>query len=97
VAFALIARWVAQEGEEEAVLAALTALAEPSRAEPGCLQWQAHRDLDDPRAFVLYERYADRAAYEAHLASPHFERHARGNALDRLEARERHMLDPLDL
>ena len=57
MAFALIARWVARDGEQEAVLAALGALAEPSRAEPGCLQWEAHRDLDDHRAFVLYERY----------------------------------------
>ena len=97
MAFALIARWTARAGEEEHVLAALRALAGPSRAETGCLLWEANRDPDDPRAFVLYERYADRAAYEAHLASEHFARLARGDALERLERRERQFLEPLGL
>ncbi len=97
MAFALISRWTARAGEEERVLATLRALAPPSRAEPGCLLWEANRDPEDPRAFVLYERYADRAAYEAHLASEHFERLARGDALERLERREREFLEPLGL
>jgi quinol monooxygenase YgiN len=97
VAFALIARWRAKPGEEEHVLEALRRLAGPSRAEPGCLMWEGNRDPEDPRSFVLYEQYVDRAAYEAHLASEHFTRLAKADALGRLEDRRRELLETLDL
>ena len=74
MAYVLAAKWVAKEGEEENVLAALEQLAGPSRAEPGCLMWQPHRDPEDPRVFFFYEQYADAAAFEAHGASEHFQR-----------------------
>ena len=66
MAYVLAAKWVAKEGEEDNVLAALEQLAGPSRAEPGCLMWQPHRDPEDPRVFFFYEQYADAAAFEAH-------------------------------
>ena len=74
MAYVLAAKWVAKEGEEDNVLAALEQLAGPSRAEPGCLMWQPHRDPEDPRVFFIYEQYADPAAFEAHGASEHFQR-----------------------
>ena len=55
MAYVLAARWVAKEGEEENVQAALEKLAGPSRAEPGCLMWQPHRDPENPRVFFFYE------------------------------------------
>ena len=94
--FVLTARWTAQEGEEERVLEALRRLANPSRAEPGCLMWQPHRDPEDPRVFFIYEQYADQAAYEAHGASEHFERWAKGEAIPRLADRERSFFETLD-
>jgi quinol monooxygenase YgiN len=48
-----------------------------------------HRDPEDPCAFLLYERYSDEAAYAAHGASEHFQRHAVGDAFDHLAGRER--------
>ena len=42
-------------------------------AEEGCVQFDVCTDPDDPTAFFLYELYTDRAAFDAHLASPHFE------------------------
>ncbi len=89
MAYVVIARWTAREGEEEAVAAAIDALIEPSRAEPGILMYQPHRDPADPRVFVLYEQYVDEAAYAAHGASEHFQRHAVQDAIPRLDARER--------
>jgi quinol monooxygenase YgiN len=89
MAYVVVARWVAKPGEEEAVAAAIDALIEPSRAEPGNLLYQAHRDPSDPRVFLLYEQYADEAAYRAHGESEHFTRLAHGDAIPRLEARER--------
>jgi quinol monooxygenase YgiN len=44
-----------------------------TRAEAGCRDFVALRGVEDPDSFVLYERYASREAFEAHLASPHYE------------------------
>lgn len=88
MAFAVLARWTAKDGEEENVLAAIRQLAAPSRAEPGCLLWLPNRDPEDPRSFVVYEQYADRSAFEAHRESDHFQRWGAGDAIPRLESRE---------
>jgi len=40
--------------------------------EPGCRQFDVCTDPARPDAVFLYERYCDRAAFEAHLASSHF-------------------------
>ncbi len=89
MAFVVLARWVAKPGEEEAVAAAIDALIEPSRAEPGNLIYQAHRDPADPRVFLLYEQYADKDGYTTHGDSEHFKRHGLGDAVPRLAMRER--------
>jgi quinol monooxygenase YgiN len=40
--------------------------------EPGCRCFDVHQDKSDPTLFLLIERYADQAAFEAHRSSPHF-------------------------
>ncbi|HVW47127.1 MAG TPA: putative quinol monooxygenase [Solirubrobacterales bacterium] len=92
MAYVVIAYWTAAEGEEEAVAAALANLTGPSRAEPGNLDYVVHRDPADPRRFVIYERYADEAAYTAHAESEHFRRHATRDGIPRLRSRERDFL-----
>jgi LDH2 family malate/lactate/ureidoglycolate dehydrogenase/quinol monooxygenase YgiN len=43
------------------------------RDEPGCLRFDVHRSSEDAHRFLLYEIYADEAAfYEAHRAAPHY-------------------------
>jgi len=43
------------------------------RDEPGCLRFDVHRRLDDPRRFVLHEVYADADAFHvAHRSAPHY-------------------------
>ncbi len=85
----VFAKWVARDGEESAVAAAIARLVGPSRAEPGCLEYQPYRDADDPGVFMIYERYVDRAAYDAHTSSEHFRRYAVEDGIPRLAARER--------
>ena len=85
----LAVTWVASEGERDAVADLLRRLMPLSRAEPGCLQYDAHRDPDDPDRFFLFERYADQAAFDAHAASPHFQELVLGEALPRLASRQR--------
>lgn len=41
------------------------------RSEPGCRQFDVVEPRDDPDRIVLYEIYDDRAAFEAHLKTPH--------------------------
>src|ERR1700716_2094265 len=93
MAFVVIAKWTVEDGHEQDVEDAILALIEPSRAEPGNLFYQANRDPEDPRGFCFYELYADRAAYEAHGASEHFQRLAHGRAIPLLESRERRFYD----
>ncbi len=94
--YVVLARWVAKPGNQEAVAAAIERLIEPSRREPGCLQYLPNRSLADDRVFVLYEEYVDEAAYEAHVESEHFARYGRGEGIPLLEAREREFYARLD-
>jgi len=88
----VIARWVAREDEVAAVEAALAQLVPAARAEPGVLAFDVHRDPQDPRVFVLLERFRDQAAHDAHVAAEHTRRHAIEDALPRLARREREVL-----
>lgn len=40
--------------------------------EPGCLQFDVCVDPERPGSIFLYEVYRDRAAFDAHTASPHY-------------------------
>lgn len=42
--------------------------------EPGCFRFDLLKDNADPNTFYLYEAYADEAAYQFHLTTPHFHR-----------------------
>lgn len=97
MAFVLIAKWTAKEGEEENVRAALQRLHGPSNAEEGCLMWVPHVDRENPRVFLVYEQYVDAAALEAHSTSEHFRQHALEDAIPRLESRERTFYETLDV
>lgn len=45
--------------------------------EPGCLQFDVLRNPEDPRHFVLYEVYTDKATfYDVHRTTPHFAQYA---------------------
>lgn len=56
----------------------LTLMRENARAshslEVGCRQFDVCIDPERPNTVFLYELYDDRAAFEAHLASSHFQR-----------------------
>ena len=96
MAYCLAVKWTIKDGELEPVLAALGPLTEASRAEPGCLMYQAHRSPDDPNVIFLYEQYADEAAYQAHADSEHFKTHAVGECFPRRESSERAVYETLE-
>jgi quinol monooxygenase YgiN len=72
VSVVIVATWEAREGSAEDVERAIVPLGLASRAEPGCLEWRAHRSIEHPNRFVLFERYRDMDAVDAHRASEHF-------------------------
>jgi quinol monooxygenase YgiN len=95
MAYVVIATWIAREGEEEAVARAIGSLTEPSRSEPGNLAYEPLRSPEDPRHFVIYEKYADAEASRAHSESEHFRLHGLEDGIPRLERRERLILEDL--
>lgn len=68
--FSITAVLQAKPGEEAKLLAALLDIAVHIRAsEPGTLGLHVSRDLDDSMVFTTYERFANRAAMDAHNGS----------------------------
>ena len=61
---------VKAEKRETAVRAAL-AMAEATRAEPGCLTYRFSADLADPMTFSIFEEWADEEALARHFATEH--------------------------
>jgi quinol monooxygenase YgiN len=80
-------------GREEEVAAVMAELVAASRAEPGCLLYNAHRHLEDPRRFMFYERYEDEAAFTAHTESEHYQRLVVPVIAPSVESRERGVYD----
>ncbi len=89
MAYVVAATYTVKPGEEERVRGILEAMAPLSRGEPGCLFYQAHRSPENPGVFFLYEQYENEDAYRAHQDTPHFKEHILGEAIPRLERRER--------
>jgi quinol monooxygenase YgiN len=96
MAYVVTAIWKAKEGDEQIIADVIETMTPLSRQEPGCLFYQAQRSLDDPRTFFLYEQYVNAAAYDDHMATPHFELHVRGKAIPHLEARERAFYETME-
>ena len=85
--FHLVAVWRAKAGEEARIAALLGEFVPRARQEPGCIQFIAHRDLEDPRRFVLVEEYRDHAAFLDHRESAEFKDYVLGRAVPLLEER----------
>jgi len=50
---------------------ALVKMVRISREEDGCIDYTFARDLADPDTLVLFERWRDQEALQAHMASDH--------------------------
>lgn len=69
----VIVDFEAQPEFQQLFRAALIANARASLCnEEGCRQFDVAVSPDQPHVFFLYEVYADRAAFDAHLESPHY-------------------------
>jgi quinol monooxygenase YgiN len=84
----VIARYRASAGRGDQVAALLAPHIAATRAEPGCRCFLVNRSADDGDRFVLYEQYADEAAFAAHRESPHFQQYVLGGVVPLLAERE---------
>lgn len=67
----LYAEFTALRGQEQAVADLIEGLARDVHAEPGNEEFTVYRERDEPRRFVVFERYADEDAFQAHLSAPY--------------------------
>ena len=49
----------------------LAAQVVPTRAEPGCMNYDFHVDAKDPCTFMFYENWRSKADLDLHLKMPH--------------------------
>ena len=87
--YVVAAQYYAKEGKDNEIAEILKKMIPISRAEPGCATYIINRSVDDPRKFLLYEQYHDKAGYEAHMATEAFRQHILGKVVPMLESRER--------
>jgi quinol monooxygenase YgiN len=87
----ITAEYYTKEGQDDAVAAVLRKMVAFSNSdqEPGCLLYIVNRGVDDPRRFLLYEQYADEAAFTAHTETAMFKENILGAVVPMLESRVR--------
>ncbi|SEG68552.1 putative quinol monooxygenase [Bosea lathyri] len=73
--FTILVRFRVFDGQMAIFLPLMIENAEASRRdEPGCERFDVLRPDDQPDCILLYEIYRDRAAFDEHCASAHFQR-----------------------
>lgn len=72
--------------EVDAVRRAHLVMVEPTRAEPGCLDYDLYQSSEDPSVMFFYENWSDSDALAAHMNTPNFYRYIRGEVDGRLVA-----------
>ncbi|BCP53983.1 antibiotic biosynthesis monooxygenase [Kaistia sp. 32K] len=67
----LYAEFTAVAGKEDVVKGLLAKFTEDVRSEPGNIDFTCYTHREKPSRFFVCEIYRDRAAFEAHIATPH--------------------------
>src|SRR5215469_4376196 len=69
--FTLLVRIQVKEGAGDQFESAFAKARTATRKEKGNLAYDLNRDTQDPSRYLVYERWKDLAALEAHLKTPH--------------------------
>jgi quinol monooxygenase YgiN len=69
----VVARVIALPDKVEQLKAVLIELIEPTRAEPGCIQYELLQNITNPTDFTFVEEWSSVTALENHLQSPHLQ------------------------
>jgi quinol monooxygenase YgiN len=65
--YVVVAQYYAKAGNDNEIAQMLRKMISISLAEPGSAMYIVNRSIDDPRQFLIYEQYHDKAGYEAHM------------------------------
>lgn len=68
----LIAIIRAKAGQSDELGRRLSTLVAPTRAEPGCVNYDLHRSNDDPSVWIIYENWRTPADLDYHFRTEHF-------------------------
>ena len=63
----------AQAGKEKEMEDALRGMIPKVQSEEGTIAYILHRALSEPGKFLFYEKYKDKAAFDFHSSTPHFQ------------------------
>lgn len=69
----IIAYITAKAGMQQQVREVLLDLVAQTRKEKGCVNYDLHQSLDNPREFVMYENWETAADLDAHARSEHLQ------------------------
>jgi (4S)-4-hydroxy-5-phosphonooxypentane-2,3-dione isomerase len=94
--FVIAAQWYAKAGKEQEVATLARQMIPFSRSEPGCRFFAVNQSADDPRKFLLYEQFQDRAAFDAHTATQAFKDIVVAQIVPLLETRVRDVYELVD-
>ena len=67
----IVANIHAAPGNEDLVYTELMKLMDPTRKEQGCLQYDLHRDNEDPAHFLFFENWENRELWQQHMNAAH--------------------------
>jgi quinol monooxygenase YgiN len=67
----IIGTVVAKPEKREELMRILAAQVAPTRAEPGCINYDFHCDQSDPNTFIFYENFVSKEALGEHLTKAH--------------------------
>lgn len=67
----IVANIYANPDKIELVKAELEKLVPITRAEAGCIQYDLHRDNENPAHFTFYENWETRELWQTHMGAPH--------------------------
>lgn len=67
----IVAHVHAKPGKEDLVYQELEKLVETTREEPGCIQYDLHRDRDSAGHFLFFENWESRDLWQTHMQAPH--------------------------
>ncbi len=66
MAIRLVVKVEAAPGKREELRMSFASLCAEVREEPGCNQFEAYQNIDDPDRFILLERWADQETFTVH-------------------------------
>lgn len=68
----IIAKFKVNEGEEQNFLTLTKDLIQASKAEDGCIEYDLHKNVKEPRTFCMIEKWKNKEAVDFHNNTSHF-------------------------